>query len=132
MSDTGIGGALLASGLTFLLNRICVRNLPVCTRHELAAICLPYGEIRGSLVCDDIGFVQFASEAQAENAIEALDGSVFKSKVLAVSNACFDGEVSGEEDLDEEFDFDFETDSDDEIEDDDDDDEEEQMAEDAA
>jgi len=39
------------------------------------------------------GFVQFVCEDQAEDAIEALDMSTFKSNVLAVRNAYW-GKVS--------------------------------------
>jgi len=45
------------------------------------------------MVMGNDGFVQFVCEDQAEDAIEALDMSTFKSNVLAVRNAYW-GKVS--------------------------------------
>ncbi|XP_065724220.2 uncharacterized protein [Drosophila suzukii] len=66
---------------------ILVQNLPDCKRHELEELCKPFGEILGTMVMGNDGFVQFVCEDQAEDAIEALDMSTFKSNVLAVRNA---------------------------------------------
>jgi len=72
---------------------ILVQNLPDCKRHELEELCKPFGEILGTMVMGNDGFVQFVCEDQAEDAIEALDMSTFKSNVLAVRNAYW-GKVS--------------------------------------
>ncbi|EDW43755.1 transcription initiation factor TFIID subunit 11 [Drosophila sechellia] len=87
MSVSNIAGIELASGPTCLKSRICVRNLPPCTREELSLLCVPYGQIVGSLVIDTYGFIQFESLTEANRAIESLDHFLFKSKVLQVSNA---------------------------------------------
>ncbi|EDW43782.1 uncharacterized protein LOC6615945 [Drosophila sechellia] len=89
MSGSDIAGIELTSGPTGLKSRILVRNLPICTRQELAYLCLPFGEILGSLVDNDHGFIQFARESEAKLAIEALDHTTFKSKVILVSSASF-------------------------------------------
>eukprot|EP00099_Drosophila_melanogaster_P016256 NP_569883.1 uncharacterized protein Dmel_CG14628 [Drosophila melanogaster] len=89
MSASDIAGIELTSGPTGLKSRILVRNLPVCTRQELAYLCLPFGEILGSLVTNNQGFIQFARESEAKLAIETLDHTTFKSKVILVSNASF-------------------------------------------
>ncbi|XP_022221448.2 nuclear receptor coactivator 5 [Drosophila obscura] len=68
-------------------NRIFVGNLPVCTREELASICLPYGEVLGSVVQKNFGFVQLESEEVANKCATALNKSTFKTKILRVRNA---------------------------------------------
>ncbi|KAH8366604.1 hypothetical protein KR084_006464, partial [Drosophila pseudotakahashii] len=81
---------LLRNGPTRLKSRIVVRNLPPdCSRVELAKECQCFGKILGSRIDGTEGFVQFASEDEAENAIEALDKTTFKSQLLDVSNASY-------------------------------------------
>ncbi|EDX16802.1 nucleoplasmin-like protein ANO39 [Drosophila simulans] len=87
MSVSNIAGIELVSGPTRLKSRICVRNLPPCTREELSLLCFPFGQVLGSLVIDTYGFIQFESSTEAKRAIESLDHFLFKSKVLQVSNA---------------------------------------------
>lgn len=89
MSGSDIAGIKLTSGPTSLRSRILVRNLPPCTREELSFLCYPFGTILGSLVIDNHGFIQFATEREATRAIEALNHSTFKSKDILVSNASF-------------------------------------------
>ncbi|EDX16788.1 uncharacterized protein LOC6724808 [Drosophila simulans] len=89
MSGSDIAGIKLTSGPTSLRSRILVRNLPPCTREELSFLCYSLGTILGSLVIDNHGFIQFATESEATRAIEELDHSTFKSKVILVSNASF-------------------------------------------
>ncbi|KAH8379649.1 hypothetical protein KR009_006340 [Drosophila setifemur] len=72
---------------TLVKNRIFVGNLPTCTREELVSICLPYGNVLGSMVQKNYGFVQFESEETANKAASALHKSTFKSKILTVRNA---------------------------------------------
>ncbi|XP_033242777.1 nuclear receptor coactivator 5-like [Drosophila miranda] len=68
-------------------NRIFVGNLPVCTREELASIFLPYGEVLGSVVQKNYGFVQLESEEVANKCAMSLNKSTFKTKILRVRNA---------------------------------------------
>ncbi|SPP76223.1 uncharacterized protein LOC117579731 [Drosophila guanche] len=68
-------------------NRIFVGNLPVCTREELASICIPYGQVLGSVVQKNFGFVQLESEEVANKCATALNKSTFKTKILRVRNA---------------------------------------------
>ncbi|XP_039500083.1 uncharacterized protein LOC120456996 [Drosophila santomea] len=89
MPVNNISGIKLSSGPTHLRSRILVRNLPTCTRHELARLCIPFGEILGSLVLGNHGFIQFARESDAKTAIQILDQSIFKSKLILVSSASF-------------------------------------------
>ncbi|XP_033168618.1 uncharacterized protein LOC117146487 [Drosophila mauritiana] len=89
MIRNDIAGIELTSGPTGLRSRIIVRNLPDCTRHELAYLCIPFGRILGSLIVNKQGFIQFSSESEATRAINALDKLVFRSKILHVSNASF-------------------------------------------
>ncbi|XP_043660146.1 uncharacterized protein LOC122624572 [Drosophila teissieri] len=86
---SNIAGIKLSSGPTRLRSRILVRNLPACTRQELARLCHPFGQILGSLVLGSHGFIQFARESEAKTAIEMLDQSTFKSKLILVSSASF-------------------------------------------
>ncbi|XP_017067513.1 heterogeneous nuclear ribonucleoproteins C1/C2-like [Drosophila eugracilis] len=88
-ASNDIGGIKLTTGPTCLTSRIFVRNLPACTRHELAELCQPYGKVLGSLVYRRLGFVQFSNKKEADLAIENLEYMVFKSNVLYVSNASF-------------------------------------------
>ncbi|XP_017006479.2 RNA-binding motif, single-stranded-interacting protein 1 [Drosophila takahashii] len=100
MSETVMAGILLANGPTRLKSRILVRNLPPnCSRVELAKVCECFGKILGSRIDGTEGFVQFASESEAENAIEALDKSYFKSHLLDVSNASYRSQKERTQDL---------------------------------
>ncbi|EDW43769.1 uncharacterized protein LOC6615930 [Drosophila sechellia] len=89
MFRNDVAGFELTSGPTGLKSRIIVRNLPDCTRHELAYLCVPFGQILGSLIVNKQGFIQYSKESEATRAINALNQIVFKSKVLHVSNASF-------------------------------------------
>ncbi|EDV45424.2 uncharacterized protein Dere_GG12822, partial [Drosophila erecta] len=89
MAENDIAGIELTSGPTHLRSRIFVRNLPPCTRQELAMLCVPFGKILGSLVVQNHGFVQFERESEAKSAIEALNHATFQSKVILVSSASF-------------------------------------------
>ncbi|XP_068149796.1 uncharacterized protein Neos [Drosophila tropicalis] len=68
-------------------NRIFLGNIPICTRKDLESICQPYGNVLGSVVQKNFGFVQFESEEIANKAATALNRSTFKSNTLTVRNA---------------------------------------------
>ncbi|XP_017045832.1 uncharacterized protein LOC108091235 [Drosophila ficusphila] len=89
MPDAKIAGIKLLCGPTRLKSRIFVRNLPNCTREELAAHCMPFGVILGSLVEGKYGYIQFTKESIAQAAIDGLDNSVFKSRFIKVQNASY-------------------------------------------
>lgn len=68
-------------------NRIFIGNLPVCTKEDLEGICAPYGNVLGSMVQKNFGFIQYESEEIADKAAFALNRSTFKGNTITVRNA---------------------------------------------
>ncbi|XP_016986397.1 uncharacterized protein LOC108049657 [Drosophila rhopaloa] len=89
MNNNQVAGIELTSGPTRLTSRIFVQNLPDCTREELADHCKEFGQILGSLVEENRGYIQYAKQSSARNAISVLHGSTFQSRVLTVTSASF-------------------------------------------
>ncbi|XP_016949346.1 uncharacterized protein LOC108024082 [Drosophila biarmipes] len=89
MCNSPIEGYLLLTGPTRLTSRIFVANLPECSRNELAQLCARFGNILGTMIKDNYGYVQFESKRQASIAILALHRSRFKGKTLTVHSATF-------------------------------------------
>lgn len=57
------------------------------TVDELYEHFIQFGQINGLIVNRNFGFVQFETEAQAQDAISKADGSVFQGKTLSVRTA---------------------------------------------
>ncbi|XP_016991882.1 nuclear receptor coactivator 5 [Drosophila rhopaloa] len=87
MTDPSNAGYNITKDPALAKSRIFVGNLPVCTREELVSICRPYGQVLGSMVQKNYGFVQFESEELANKAASALHKSTFKQNMLTVRNA---------------------------------------------
>jgi cold-inducible RNA-binding protein len=76
--------------------RIYVGQLPFSSNdEELAAIFSPYGEVASARVIRDyetgrsrgFGFVELSSDAQAQSAIEALNGTEMAGRKIVVNEA---------------------------------------------
>ncbi|KAI8034536.1 hypothetical protein M5D96_012723 [Drosophila gunungcola] len=83
MDDFEIAGFQLTWGPTDQHNRIFVGNLPSCTRAELAGLCRRFGKVVASMVEGNHGYVMFENKRKANIAILVLNGSRFKSNILA-------------------------------------------------
>ncbi|XP_017063408.1 nuclear receptor coactivator 5 [Drosophila eugracilis] len=94
MTDSGAVGYNITKDPKLVKNRIFLGNLPSCTREELVSICQPYGNVLGSMVQKNYGFVQFETEELANKAASALHKSTFKQNLLTVRNASIKGKVS--------------------------------------